>query len=619
MKRRQQAEADLSTFKNVHVPHPDDDIYDIEDAALREEAIDLQAKARAAADEEDYHRSKRLKLGRWDCCIDGYPCLSKKKLPWKIVNGIRSHLLWQWFMHMVNLVNVFGLIITETDPAKRDASTFQREVLPLVDQIALFIFIVDAILGMLQLGLRTYMQDIFNKLDVFIILVGILDYLLPFNVSAVSALRVLRAMKVLRLLKFFRGISAIVGAVEYNISLIGNILGFMGFFFLVFGIFGMGTFNKYLSHRCVIEGPAPSKGELPSYYNDEAYYDAGQPGFFGEFEMWCGAWACPSNMRCEENFGNPNDNLTSFDDFLSAFLIMFQTMSMSTWYQYTYMTQRSVGVYSFMYFTLLILLIGSVVGELFCAVISFGFEKLEEQLDAPVFSSYVLGHSPQPETGVRKTEDLDLCPCIPDNVDPIQNFGMLSDSFGKDRGKKTGFRIEALFRQHIEPPSPLGIANAEYPPGFQPDVWDDATRRFVQTPLSEATRFINNDPSFGYRLSNPTAGLAYHRSAQFKSYQQWLLTVREKDRAQLAIKAEQFVPGYQIPELVEIVIEEPLKVWSEETIVSLRIMLHAQQEIQNDKVLRMALSDNDRPVQDSEKLNRLCQPEDDFDMPRLQS
>lgn len=135
---------------------------------------------------------------------------------------------------------------------------------------------------------------------------------------------------------------------------------------------------------------------------------SGQVGSFGEWDMWCAAeqdslgsrWLCPSSMVCNTQFGNPNTALTSFDNFWAAFLIMFQVgrtyrmlpqplksnpnptfnwqvQTMSTWYTYTYMTQRAVGVYTASYFTLLILIVGAIVAELFCAVISFGFEKLE--------------------------------------------------------------------------------------------------------------------------------------------------------------------------------------------------------------------------------------------------
>lgn len=62
--------------------------------------------------------------------------------------------------------------------------------------------------------------------------------------------------QVLRLLKFFRGIKAIIGAIEYNLNLLGSVIGFMAFFFVIFGIVGMGIFQGALMHRCVIAGPA---------------------------------------------------------------------------------------------------------------------------------------------------------------------------------------------------------------------------------------------------------------------------------------------------------------------------------------------------------------------------
>lgn len=64
-------------------------------------------------------------------------------------------------------------------------------------QVALVIFTIDAVLGMVVMGFQDYLHDLFNKLDVIIIFVGYLDYAVPINISAISALRVLRVMKVL--------------------------------------------------------------------------------------------------------------------------------------------------------------------------------------------------------------------------------------------------------------------------------------------------------------------------------------------------------------------------------------------------------------------------------------
>jgi hypothetical protein len=96
-------------------------------------------------------------------------------------------------------------------------------------------------------------------------------------------------MKVLRLLKFFRGISAIIGAIEYNLSLLTSIVGFMGFFFIIFGIIGMGLFQGATMHRCIVRGPAKTSpgAVLPPEYASASYFDKGAVGNFGEWDMWC--------------------------------------------------------------------------------------------------------------------------------------------------------------------------------------------------------------------------------------------------------------------------------------------------------------------------------------------
>ena len=64
---------------------------------------------------------------------------------------------------------------------------------------------------------------------------------------------------------------------------------------------------------------------------------------------------------------------------------------MSTWYEFDYATEMTVGWYSTIYYQLIIFLVGFIVSQLFIAVVCFGFENLEEQLSEPVFSDEVIG------------------------------------------------------------------------------------------------------------------------------------------------------------------------------------------------------------------------------------
>ena len=80
---------------------------------------------------------------------------------------------------------------------------------------------------------------------------------------------------------------------------------------------------------------------------------------------------------------------TSFDNIGGAFLLIFQVLTLSTWYEMDYYTSMTTGWYSTWFYTVILVLVGFIVSQLFVAIVCFGFDKLESGRCQPVFTDAV--------------------------------------------------------------------------------------------------------------------------------------------------------------------------------------------------------------------------------------
>lgn len=103
-------------------------------------------------------------------------------------------------------------------------------------------FILEAAIKTTALGMRRYLKDRWNQLDVLIVamsIIGIIfeemdSFTLPINPTLLRVLRVMRIARVLKLLKMAKGIRALLDTVMQALPQVGN-LGLL--FFLLFFIF----------------------------------------------------------------------------------------------------------------------------------------------------------------------------------------------------------------------------------------------------------------------------------------------------------------------------------------------------------------------------------------------
>lgn len=109
------------------------------------------------------------------------------------------------------------------------------------------VFVLEAMMKALALGVKRYLKDKWNQLDVIIVMLSILGIILeemestliPINPTIIRVMRVMRIARVLKLLKMAKGIRQLLDTVMQALPQVGN-LGLL--FFLLFFIFSaLGT------------------------------------------------------------------------------------------------------------------------------------------------------------------------------------------------------------------------------------------------------------------------------------------------------------------------------------------------------------------------------------------
>ncbi|XP_074036001.1 voltage-dependent T-type calcium channel subunit alpha-1G isoform X2 [Leptinotarsa decemlineata] len=106
------------------------------------------------------------------------------------------------------------------------------------------VFILESTMKLIALGLKVYMKDKWNLLDVAIVILSVVGIvieeivqdlkIIPINPTIIRVLRVMRIARVLKLLKMAKGIRALLDTVMQALPQVGN-LGLL--FFLLFFIF----------------------------------------------------------------------------------------------------------------------------------------------------------------------------------------------------------------------------------------------------------------------------------------------------------------------------------------------------------------------------------------------
>ncbi|XP_041974502.1 voltage-dependent calcium channel type A subunit alpha-1 isoform X12 [Aricia agestis] len=216
------------------------------------------------------------------------------------------------------------------------------------------IFCVEASLKILALGFvlhkGSYLRNIWNIMDFFVVLTGIITQL---PVAPDVDFRTLRAIRVLRPLKLVSGVPSLQVVLKSIIKAMAPLLqiGLLVLFAIViFAIIGLEFYSGALHKTCYsLEdiNEIVNDGESPTPCNAD-----------NETLAPYGAYVCAYDKNtCLEKWEGPNKGITSFDNIGFAMLTVFQCITMEGWTAILYWTNDALGsTFNWIYFVPLIVL-----------------------------------------------------------------------------------------------------------------------------------------------------------------------------------------------------------------------------------------------------------------------
>lgn len=168
---------------------------------------------------------------------------------------------------------------------------------------------------MYVLGLKQYIKDSWNLLDLFIVAISVISILInkfvdmeefPVDPTLIRVIRIIRVARVLRLLKSAKGIQSLLNTVGDSLLQVGNLALLFGLFFFIFATLGVEIFGRL------------SKCSLFSV-----------TCFKTRAEQFC----LNFNKACDSRLGECSgiNKHTNFNTFGSAFLTLFRITTGDNW------------------------------------------------------------------------------------------------------------------------------------------------------------------------------------------------------------------------------------------------------------------------------------------------
>lgn len=167
----------------------------------------------------------------------------------KIAHYIVNHKFFELFIFIIVVASIVTMSIFHENASKNFLST-----LNFLDQIFILIFLLEVILKLLTLGLRSYFYNKWNQFDFIITSFSVLDIgisslfsqeLLVFQIGPkiLRSIRILRVGRLLRLIKNFDGILKILQTLMFSLPMTFNILALLLLVFFMYTIIGCSLFS----------------------------------------------------------------------------------------------------------------------------------------------------------------------------------------------------------------------------------------------------------------------------------------------------------------------------------------------------------------------------------------
>ena len=130
-------------------------------------------------------------------------------------------------------------------------------------------FIFEMLVLVVGGGPATYWQDSWNRMDFFVVVLGLLGYL-P-GMGNYSGIRTVRILRPLRTITGVKGMRQLVVTLLRSLPMLFDVLILVFFAFFIFGIIGVQLFMSKTSQRCAILGNPASGCESCGLQDDAGY------------------------------------------------------------------------------------------------------------------------------------------------------------------------------------------------------------------------------------------------------------------------------------------------------------------------------------------------------------
>ena len=285
------------------------------------------------------------------------------------------------FEGFITVLIAIGCVSLAMDSVQ--ASQELVDVLWIINLVLTALFTLEMLLKMFAFGVvrgpGAYIKDPWNRLDLFIVLISLLDIGLDGTLRFIKVLRFLRALRPLRAVKRLRGLRVVINAVVRAFPGAFNVAMVCVLFFFLYGIMGVNFFaGKFYS--CT----DPSRTCLPRLAGEHACPAA----------LACNGTWVPSGgtAAVAREWVNPayadGRGVYSFDNSVVALMTLFEVASLELWHEVMYTSADVVGVgfapernanQGAVFFYVIFIMFGSLfMLNLFVSVVVDNFRKMKQ-------------------------------------------------------------------------------------------------------------------------------------------------------------------------------------------------------------------------------------------------
>uniref|UniRef100_A0A8C1W9V4 Voltage-dependent T-type calcium channel subunit alpha n=1 Tax=Cyprinus carpio TaxID=7962 RepID=A0A8C1W9V4_CYPCA len=284
-------------------------------------------------------------------------------------------------------------------------------ILQAFDDFIFAFFAVEMVVKMVALGVfgpKCYLGDTWNRLDLFIVMAGMLEYSLDGHNVSFSAIRTVRVLRPLRAINRVPSMRILVTLLLDTLPMLGNVLLLCFFVFFIFGIVGVQLWAGLLRNRCFFDNNV----RIEYYRLDEAddipficsttrengmLHCSNIPKrrvggadcvltadndtdlvFKDPSHHGCVNWNLYYN-NCSASEHNPHNGAINFDNIGYAWIAIFQVITLEGWVDIMYYVMDAHSFYNFIYFIFLIIVGSFFMINLCLVVIATQFSETKQR------------------------------------------------------------------------------------------------------------------------------------------------------------------------------------------------------------------------------------------------